>query len=63
MKRFEMKMEDATRYLPHDPTGRAYEWYVIDRERIDGLTKQPTLVMIGSKEDCERRIQQLQPTE
>ena len=51
-----LKMEDATAYLPHDPTGIEYRWYVINDAKTHPLTKKPLVEMAGTKADCEAFI-------
>lgn len=54
---FRIVQEDATRYLPHDPTGRCYEHFVyrddlLDRNPFTGKM-QPRLVLSGTRADCD----------
>jgi len=52
---YRMIMEDATRYLPHDPTGREYVWYVYDTTKT-GPFGGELLVYSGTREECQTWI-------
>jgi hypothetical protein len=54
-----MEMEDATRYLPHNPIGRNYQWFVYDgTSRFVSLVGRAirNVVFTGSREECEAFI-------
>jgi hypothetical protein len=51
---YRIEMEDASRYLPHDPTGREYQHYVYRGTEKNIFTgqEQPRLVFSGSRSEC-----------
>jgi hypothetical protein len=52
---FVIEQEDATRYLPHNPTGIEYAHYVYHGEEHHPITGQlqRKLVFSGSRAECE----------
>jgi hypothetical protein len=57
---YRIVMEDATRYLPHDPTGRCYQHFVYSDKMVPhALTGklQPDLVFSGSRSECEAFVE------
>jgi hypothetical protein len=60
-KKFTIRMEDATRYLPHDPRGRAYQHFVFsgtERNVFSG-EEQPRLVFSGTRDECENFVRRM----
>jgi hypothetical protein len=56
MTSYRIMMEDAGRYLPHDPTGCEYQHYVYGDQMVPHpLTgqPQPELVFSGTRAECE----------
>lgn len=55
--RYMIECEDATRYLPHDPTGVQYQHFVYDLSRTDRHpitgTPQRYLAYSGTRDQCE----------
>jgi len=53
-----LEMENASHYLPHDPAGRDYRWYVYNGARYSSFAKRevPNIVFSGSKAECEAWI-------
>jgi hypothetical protein len=58
---FVIEQEDATRYLPHDPTGRVYEHRVYCGTEPHPITgrEQRRLVFSGTRADCEAYVAQV----
>lgn len=53
--RYEIKCEDATRYLPHDPTGVEYLHRVYNR--VSGLSGSLAIVFSGTRAECEQWVE------
>lgn len=57
---YRIVQEDATRYLPHDPTGRHYQHFVYnDQTTWNPITRSyvPTLVFSGTRAECEAFVE------
>jgi len=62
MTTYTIRMEDATRYLPHDPRGRAYLHYVFNGTEQNVFTNkvQPRLVFSGTRDECEAFVKRME---
>ena len=51
---YRIEMEDASRYLPHNPIGREYEHFVFKgtEKNIFSGKEQPRLVFSGTRKEC-----------